>query len=178
MCVLYTKKIILYLFSLFLIWYLEHKVRVQFLFRWTHCSPSFLDTVTAVAVAIDWAATPSSSDSPWSGNHHDAVIVMIWAPTRLSLLQHRCRNRRVVLWIYPGHPNRSSFDCFIGFFILFSLSSSSIASFRATMLDVNVYLSIDKLDGTIYDIWVSDIKLWLESRLCWSSYPLCSQNWK
>jgi len=29
---------------------------------------------------------------------------------------------------------------------------------------VNVHLSIDKLDGTNYDTWVSDTKLWLKSQ--------------
>ena len=29
---------------------------------------------------------------------------------------------------------------------------------------VNVHLSIDKLDGTNYDTWASDIKLWLKSQ--------------
>jgi len=29
---------------------------------------------------------------------------------------------------------------------------------------VNVHLSIEKLDGTNYDTWASDIKLWLKSQ--------------
>jgi len=29
---------------------------------------------------------------------------------------------------------------------------------------VNVHLSIDKLDGTNYDTWTSNIKLWLKSQ--------------
>jgi len=48
---------------------------------------------------------------------------------------------------------------------------SVMASFATTMLDssiytnyVNVHLSIDKLDGTNYETWVSYIKLWLKSQ--------------
>ena len=44
-----------------------------------------------------------------------------------------------------------------------------MASFADTMVDpsiyinyVNVHLSIDKLDGTNYDTWTSNIKLWLK----------------
>jgi len=46
-----------------------------------------------------------------------------------------------------------------------------MASFAATMSDpsiytnyVNVHLSSDKLDGTNYNTWALDIKLWLKSQ--------------
>jgi len=49
--------------------------------------------------------------------------------------------------------------------------ASSVPSSAAIMHDlsiyinyVNVLLSIDKLDGTNYDTWASDIKLWLKSQ--------------
>ena len=48
--------------------------------------------------------------------------------------------------------------------------AATVASSVATMLDlsiytnyVNVHLSFDKLDGTNYDTWASDIKLWLKN---------------
>jgi len=47
-------------------------------------------------------------------------------------------------------------------------SSTAAASFTFPVLDhytnyVNVHLSVDKLDGTNYDTWTSDIRLWLKS---------------
>jgi len=49
-----------------------------------------------------------------------------------------------------------------------STASSSVLSSSTPVFDpfvytnyVNVHLSIDKLDGTYYVTWVSDIKLWL-----------------
>jgi len=51
------------------------------------------------------------------------------------------------------------------------LTIGSMASSAATMPNpsiytnyVNVHLSIDKLDGTNYDTWAFDIKLWLNSQ--------------
>jgi len=46
---------------------------------------------------------------------------------------------------------------------------SSSAASTITVSDhctnyVNVHLSIDKLDGTNYDTWASDIRLWLKSQ--------------
>jgi len=52
-----------------------------------------------------------------------------------------------------------------------SVATATMASFAAIMADssiytnyVNVHLSIDKLDGTNYDTWASDIKLWLKGQ--------------
>ena len=49
------------------------------------------------------------------------------------------------------------------------ITTSSTTSSSVTMLDhctnyVNVHLSIDKLNGTNYDTWSSDIRLWLKSQ--------------
>ncbi|XP_068480796.1 uncharacterized protein [Phaseolus vulgaris] len=60
-------------------------------------------------------------------------------------------------------------------FVLSSMASSAsvttVASSAVIMPDssiytnfVNVHLSINKLDGTNYDTWASDIKLWLKSQ--------------
>jgi len=46
-------------------------------------------------------------------------------------------------------------------------SSTSIASMFDSSIfppNINVYLPIDKLDGTNYSTWAFDIKLWLESQ--------------
>jgi len=53
---------------------------------------------------------------------------------------------------------------------IMSPATGSMASSAATMPNpsiytnyVNVHLSIDKLDGTNYDTWALDIKLWLKN---------------
>jgi len=52
-----------------------------------------------------------------------------------------------------------------------SAAAATVASSTIIMSDpsiytnyVNVHLSIEKLDGTNYDTWVSDIKLWLKTQ--------------
>jgi len=59
----------------------------------------------------------------------------------------------------------------MAYFIPSSAFAATVASSVAIMSDLciytnytNVHLSIDKLDGTNYDTWVSDIKLWLKSQ--------------
>jgi len=52
---------------------------------------------------------------------------------------------------------------------VFGAASSAIASSTITISDhytnyVNVHLSIDTLNGTNYDTWVSTIRLWLKSQ--------------
>jgi len=39
----------------------------------------------------------------------------------------------------------------------------SLCLIRLSILIVNVHLSVDNLDGTNYDTWTLDIKLWLKS---------------
>ena len=43
---------------------------------------------------------------------------------------------------------------------------------------VNVHLSIDKLDGTNYDTWLSNIKLWLKSQgyVDHLTHPIVAKN--
>ena len=43
---------------------------------------------------------------------------------------------------------------------------------------VNVHLSIDKYDGTNYDTWASDIKLWLKSQgyVDHLTHPIVAEN--
>ena len=52
-----------------------------------------------------------------------------------------------------------------------SAVATTVASSAVIMPDssiytnyINVHLSIDKLDGTNYDTWASNIKLWLKSQ--------------
>jgi len=58
-----------------------------------------------------------------------------------------------------------------------------MASTVATLFDlsictnyVNVHLSIDKLDGTNYDTWASNIKLWLKSQCYVDHLTQCVSN--
>ena len=58
-----------------------------------------------------------------------------------------------------------------------------MSSFAATMHDRSIYtnyviihLSIDKMDGTNYDTWASDIKLWIKSQCCTDHLTKCVPN--